>query len=266
MRHQDAHARGRDCRLCGVFGFIRVRASRQTGGPEPKDLSIGTASRRQNPHLPGASCGTDTKAQKLLGKARGGPPTPRGPRQRGPQGSVALAQPGCSGSLSITENQPKRRHQSASRGSPSSRAGTSSLARGTPGYLPLSRYPGDPCRARARQPRGSPLQGRKVTMSSAVTVVSMSDSGDMDAPKYKSPRPDATPPASIKPDADVAARFRAASPRRGAGREATPRTASSRRRPRRRRCRSRRRAGRRGAARPRHRRTTTRRLETSSTP
>ena len=42
-------------------------------------------------------------------------------------------------------------------------------------------------------------------MSSAVTVVSMSDSGDMDAPKYKSPRPDATPPASIKPDADVAA-------------------------------------------------------------
>ena len=47
-------------------------------------------------------------------------------------------------------------------------------------------------------------------MSSAVTVVSMSDSGDMDAPKYKSPRPDATPPASIKPDADVAARFRAA--------------------------------------------------------
>ena len=27
-------------------------------------------------------------------------------------------------------------------------------------------------------------------MSSAVTVVSMSDSGDMDAPKYKSPRPD----------------------------------------------------------------------------
>ena len=84
------------------------------------------------------------------------------------------------------------------------------MARGTPGYLPLSRYPGDPCRARARQPRGSPLQGRKVTMSSAVTVVSMSDSGDMDAPKYKSPRPDAAPPASIKPDADVAARFRAA--------------------------------------------------------
>ena len=74
----------------------------------------------------------------------------------------------------------------------------------------MSRYPGDPCRARARQPRGSPLQGRKVTMSSAVTVVSMSDSGDMDAPKYKSPRPDAAPPASIKPDADVAARFRAA--------------------------------------------------------
>ena len=47
-------------------------------------------------------------------------------------------------------------------------------------------------------------------MSSAVTVVSMSDSGDMDAPKYKSPRPDAVPPTSMKPDADVAARFRAA--------------------------------------------------------
>ena len=65
--------------LCGVFGFYSSSSKGQTGGPEPKDLSIGTASRRQNPHLPGASCGTDTKAQKLLGKARGGPPTPRGP-------------------------------------------------------------------------------------------------------------------------------------------------------------------------------------------
>ena len=65
------------CSLCGVSGFIRSSKG-QTGGPEPKDLSIGTASRRQN-RIHEASCCTDTKAQKLLGKARGGPPTPRGP-------------------------------------------------------------------------------------------------------------------------------------------------------------------------------------------
>ena len=184
-----------------------------------------------------------------------------------PQGSVALRplQVVVARSRELAIRERRQPSRAPSRSPPPRRDFL--LVEGDARDLPSARAARRPRCGRARQPKGSPLQGRKVTMSSAVTVVSMSDSGDMDAPKYKSPRPDATPPASIKPDADVAARFRAAAPRRGAGRtEATPRTASSRRRPRRRRCRSRRRAGRRGAARPSHRRTTTRRLETSSTP
>ena len=52
MRHQDARG-GRDSALHGVFGFCSgfFRPKCQTGGPGPKDLSIGTASRHQNQHL-----------------------------------------------------------------------------------------------------------------------------------------------------------------------------------------------------------------------
>ena len=49
MRHQDAQA-SRE-RTHGVFGFYSSSSKGQTGGPEPKDLSIGTASRHQNQHL-----------------------------------------------------------------------------------------------------------------------------------------------------------------------------------------------------------------------
>ena len=134
--------------------------------------------------------------------------------------------PGCSGSLARTCNQGERQ-PSGPRAAARRRAGTFACRGGRPGPALGARGPKTPLR-RARQPKGSPLQGRKVTMSSAVTVVSMSDSGDMDAPKYKSPRPDATPPASIKPDADVAARF----PRRGP-RGAAPVAQRRRRAPRR---------------------------------
>ena len=82
------HGAGRQ-RAALAHGFIPLRAKRLTEGPEPKDLSIGTASRRQN-RIHEASCCTDTKAQKLLGKARCGPPTPRGPHTRDPKGKLPL--------------------------------------------------------------------------------------------------------------------------------------------------------------------------------
>ena len=73
MRNSSNEAQGRACtrsRLqhrCGVFGFYSSSSKGQTGGPEPKDLSIGTASRRQN-RIHEASCCTDTKARSCSAK------------------------------------------------------------------------------------------------------------------------------------------------------------------------------------------------------
>ena len=99
MRHQGACRIAAD--LAWVSGFIRVRAKCQTKGQPrrlcPSDQQITTSTSICTGFLR-YSVRTRAHANMPLGKARGGPPTPRGPQTRDPNGKLPFPNPGCSGS------------------------------------------------------------------------------------------------------------------------------------------------------------------------
>ena len=158
MRHQDGRgtARRRTPSTRVLLDF--EQSVKREGQPRrmcPSDQLVATSTSICAGFL---RCSVHTRAHgnMLLGKARGGPPTPRVRRPRPLEGKLPLPNPGCSGSPSITENQPKRRHQSASRRQPRGSAGTSWLARGTLGTCPRRARPDDP----AARAQGSPEAAR----------------------------------------------------------------------------------------------------------
>ena len=166
MRHQDGRgtARRRTPSTRVLLDF--EQSVKREGQPRrmcPSDQLVATSTSictgflRYNVHTRAHRA----HANLLLGKARDGPPTLAPGPARPHNGKLPLPNPGCSGSPSITENQPKRRHQSASRRQPRGSAGTSSLSRGTPGTRDLPSASAHPAARRTKAAQRQPRSGVK---------------------------------------------------------------------------------------------------------